>query len=111
MQKLIISLSFIYISLTAFSQDFNIRGFLYDEENGEPVLFEKVVLLKLDSTTYSGAVTDVNGFFSIVKIQIGEYILSINNGDYEKIEERISVTEDKGNKTVKFNLKKSEQAK
>ena len=80
----------------AYSQDYNIRGFLYDQENGEPVLFEKVVLKKLDSSTYSGALTDVNGFFSIVKIEKGEYILSIDNGEYKPIIERISVTETKG---------------
>lgn len=94
----------------AYSQDYNIRGFLYDQENGEPVLFEKVILKKLDSSTYSGALTDVNGFFSIVKIEKGEYILSIDNGEYKPINERISVTEKKGILNVKYSLEASDKA-
>ena len=47
----------------SFAQEHTIRGFVYDKKNGEAVIFEKVLLLKLDSTIESGANTDVNGFF------------------------------------------------
>ena len=110
MRRLIFLITFLIANQIAYSQDYNIRGFLYDQENGEPVLFEKVVLKKLDSSTYSGALTDVNGFFSIVKIEKGEYILSIENGEYKPINERISVTETKGILNVKYSLEASDNA-
>ena len=70
--KKILLLSLLLLSTNiVISQDFNIRGFLYDQENGEPVIFEKVLLLKKDSTILTGGNTDINGFFSFPKIDIG----------------------------------------
>ena len=50
-----------------------LRGFVYEKENGEPVLYTNVYLFK---TTY-GATTDENGFFTITKIPPGDYILMV----------------------------------
>jgi hypothetical protein len=55
------------------SQTGTIRGFVYEKESGEPVLFTNVYLAK---TTY-GATTDQNGFFTISKIPPGSYILMV----------------------------------
>ncbi len=64
-----------------------IRGFIYNKENGEPVLFSNVFL----KGTTIGANSDLNGFFSITKIPPGEYTLMITNLDFDTISEKISV--------------------
>lgn len=48
-----------------------VRGFVYDKTSGEPILFTNVYL----KGTTQGASTDVNGFYSISKIPVGNYTL------------------------------------
>ena len=56
----------------AFSQDFNIRGVIYNGTNGEPISDLKVRLLRLDSTAAGGAYTDGDGLFSIAQVNKGD---------------------------------------
>ena len=63
----------ISFQFTAFAQNGIIRGFVYEKETGEPILFTNVYLYK---TTY-GATTDQNGFFTISKIPSGQYTLMV----------------------------------
>lgn len=65
----------------------SIRGFVYNKENGEPVLFSNVFL----KGTTIGANTDLNGFFSITKVPPGDYTLMITNLDFDTITEKISI--------------------
>lgn len=63
-------LSFLFLfPVIAFSQDYNIRGFISNEKNGEAISNEKVTLLTMDSTLVAGALTDANGLFSIPKLK------------------------------------------
>jgi hypothetical protein len=55
----------------SFSQNSEIRGFAYNQETGEPILFTSVYL---KGTTY-GSTTDNNGFYSISRVKPGKYIL------------------------------------
>ncbi len=64
---------FILISSAAFAQVGTIRGFVYQKETGEPVLFTNVYL----KGTTIGNATDVNGYFSITKIPPGNYTLMV----------------------------------
>jgi hypothetical protein len=59
-----------------------VRGFIYNKENGEPIIFTSVVL---KGTTY-GASTDVNGFYSISKVPPGTYTLSSSNIGFDTIQ-------------------------
>ncbi|HIP31314.1 MAG TPA: TonB-dependent receptor [Crocinitomicaceae bacterium] len=105
--KLILGLFFtLFFLQTSYSQNFTIRGFVYDKSNGEPMPFEKVRLLSSDSTVLTGAVTDVNGYYSISKINKGGYILKLSNALYNTITENVSVTKAEGITTVKFTLEK-----
>ena len=61
-------ITLVLLTFTSFSQDNTVRGFIYDKSNGEPMSFEKIKVLKLDSSIVAGAVTDLNGFFSIPKL-------------------------------------------
>jgi hypothetical protein len=78
---------FFLFAFKLFSQPGAIRGFVYDKENGEPVIFTSVYL---KGTTF-GAATDVNGFFSITKIPAGKYILTITYIGYDSLHEPVSV--------------------
>ncbi|MES2688801.1 MAG: carboxypeptidase-like regulatory domain-containing protein [Bacteroidota bacterium] len=48
-----------------------VRGFVYDKETGEPLIFTTVFLQEI----MIGKATDINGFFSLTKIQPGTYTL------------------------------------
>ena len=95
----------------AFSQDFNIRGVIYDGTNGEPISDQKVRLLRMDSTSAGGAFTDRDGLFSIAKVNKGDYILQIVNFGFMTIEQNISVTKTTGNKDFTFEMKKDKGVK
>ena len=74
----------------AFAQKGAIRGFVYDADNGEPVIFTNVYL---DGTTI-GASTDVNGYYSITKLEPGTYKLTVSAIGFEKFQESIVVEKD-----------------
>jgi len=88
-----ILLLLLFFTLTASyvrAQDATVRGFVYEEESGEPAIFANVVL---DGTSY-GASTDVNGYFLISKIPAGDYILKITYLGFDTIRQSIHLTED-----------------
>ncbi len=98
----------VFFSQITFSQDFTIRGFIYNKADGEPMPFEKVKLLSTDSTTLTGAVTDVNGFFSMSKLNKGEYILKVESALFKTITQNISVTVSKGIEDINVQLEKKD---
>ena len=67
-----------------------IRGFVYDNKSGEPVIFTNVVL----KGTSLGSTTDQNGFYSITKIPAGDYTIQVSYLGYQTLEEAISVEDD-----------------
>ena len=79
MHKLLILLSISLLTTIAYSQTGNIRGFVYDKNSGEPIMFCNVIL----KGTTIGASTDVNGMYNISKILAGDYILTVKYIGYE----------------------------
>lgn len=69
------------------AQTYEYRGFLYDKDNGEPLIYTNVFF---KGTNY-GAATDVNGYFSITKIPGGTYQLVIKQLGYDSIAEQITL--------------------
>src|SRR5690606_26848655 len=61
---------------------------------------------RADSSVVTGSNTDVNGFFSIAKVPKGEYILKIENYQYETVTKDIAVSSIEGILDLKFNLEK-----
>ncbi len=55
----------------AMAQTAMVRGFIYEEESGEPAIFSNVYL----QGTNFGASSDVNGYFLISKVPPGDYTL------------------------------------
>ena len=58
-------------SLFTQAQQAHIRGFVYDKENGEPIIFTNVILKEL----MIGKATDINGFYELSKVKPGTYTL------------------------------------
>jgi hypothetical protein len=70
-QKFILALIFCLYAFTSHGQTGEVRGFVYDKITGEPVIYSSVRIEGTDR----GAITDLNGFYSIGKISPGNYTL------------------------------------
>jgi hypothetical protein len=84
------------------AQDAIVRGFVYEESTGEPVMFSNVYFL---NSTY-GASTDINGYFSITRIPPGRYELVVTYLGYDTL---TTILDLKAGDVInkKFNLKQS----
>lgn len=60
-----------FFSFSSYAQTGTIKGFVYDEETGQPMIFTSVYLM---GTTY-GTSTDDNGYYTISKVPYGKYKL------------------------------------
>jgi hypothetical protein len=78
---------FIALQTAAMAQSGTVRGFVYDRESGEPIIFTNVFL----KGTQQGASTDVNGFYSITKIAPGDYTVLVTALGYDTASEKISI--------------------
>lgn len=93
MKNYLKSLSLIIIGILSFSaamtQTGSVRGFVYDKDNGEPIIFCNV---SLNGTTH-GSATDVNGFYNITKVPVGKYELVVSALSYNKSVTNIEIIE------------------
>lgn len=88
-KTLLVLILLVFTNIT-FSQKGTIRGFVYEKENSEPIIFTNVYLLK----TTHGASTDVNGFFTITQIPPGTYTLIVTYLGYDTIKLPITIKAD-----------------
>ena len=77
----------IILSTSTLAQKGNVRGFVYEEGSGEPVIFSSVFL----KGTTIGAATDINGLYNISKINPGNYTLVVTYIGYDTTEVEISL--------------------
>lgn len=87
MTRTLYTLCLLFIALFGFSQHATIRGFVYNKANGEPVAFSNVYL----KGTTQGTSTDLNGFFTLAKINPGSYTLMVTNLEFDTISETITL--------------------
>jgi hypothetical protein len=85
------ALALLLLSCTALFAQGTIRGFLKDEETGQPVIF---ILVGLEGTAF-GTQTDENGYYTLTKIPAGDYTLVINQFGFKEVREQITVSGDK----------------
>jgi hypothetical protein len=78
--------TFLLVS-NALAQTAIVKGIIYDKETNEPVIFVNVAL----EGTKHGLATDVNGFYSLSKVEPGEYTLVVSSVGYEKYSENITL--------------------
>ena len=74
-----------------YSQNGTVRGFIYDKDNGEPIIFTSVYL---KGTNY-GISSDVNGYYMITQIPTGNYVLMVTHLGYDSLAIDITIRPDK----------------
>ena len=84
-----IVLFFILLASTSIAQNATVRGSIIEKSSGQPVLYTNVYL----RGTNHGAVTDVNGYFTISKIPKGDYTLVVSYIGFDTLSKSISITE------------------
>ena len=96
---------FLLFSIVSFAQNTGVvKGFIYDKDNGEAVLFTNVYL---KGTKY-GASTDVNGFFFIDKVPEGTYTIEVSYLGYARYNKSITIKKSRTTK-VDIHLEKSSE--
>jgi len=96
LKNILVVLLLLFITANTFAQG-TVRGFVYDEKTGEPVIFTNVFL----KGTTIGAATDVNGFYSITKIPAGSYTLMVTSLGYDTAKVSLTI---KGNEIISQKL-------
>lgn len=86
----------------AVAQEGTIKGFVYDNANGEPVGYSTVQL----QGTQMGAMTEKNGSFIIDKIPVGTYILQVTFMGYDTFTDTIKIS-GKGMVTKRYIINRS----
>ena len=77
----------LFTALSAVAQDNSVKGFVYEEATGEPMMFTNVYL---KGTTY-GSTTNENGYFNINRIPDGHYTLMITSVGYDTISDSFNL--------------------
>ena len=81
MQKLLIGLFLLFLSIPSFSQEkYTVSGTIKDAENGEDLIGAAVTI----QGTSTGTVTNFYGFYSL-SMEQGEYTLNISYLGYQTI--------------------------
>ena len=86
-KKKLILLLISILPLFSLAQNGSIRGFVYDNDTGEPVAYAMVHL----KTTNDGALTEKNGAYMITKLRDGEYVVEVSFMGYETQEVKVEV--------------------
>lgn len=104
--RLVFTTLFLFVmGFAAFAQEDNsIKGFVYEEATGEPMMFTNVYL---KGTTFGGS-TNENGYFNINRIPDGHYTLLITSVGYDTIRETFNLSK---NQTInrKYFMKETSQ--
>lgn len=87
MKKYISILIISILSITAFAQNGSVRGFVYDNNTGEPVAYAVVQLMG----TTNGCLTEKNGAFMITKLMAGDYNMQVSFLGYDTIVEPVHI--------------------
>lgn len=97
MRNLLLLFSTVFLFAYTFGQEHTVRGFVYDQESGEALPFEQILLIPtVKEQKVLGASTDVNGFFSIPKVNVGDYLLKIEDINYKVYQKEVKITKATG---------------
>ncbi len=87
--RLLFTASFLLLGTIALrAQDNSVKGFVYEESTGEPMMFTNVYL---KGTTFGGS-TNENGYFNINRIPDGSYTLLITSVGYDTVSDSFSLS-------------------
>lgn len=102
MKKILLPLLFILNISFLYSQTGEVRGVVFDKTTGEALIGVSVIVQE----TKQGAATDLNGFFTINKIEAGTYTLRVTYLGYDTTRVKVKV-EGKSVKSKTIYLKES----
>lgn len=94
-KKLLMMLLLLFVATTSWAQERLISGAIVDKDSKEPVEDVTVQLLKSDSSYVAGAITDVNGLFSMKAPASEKYLLKITSVGYKPVVKRVMIVDDK----------------
>lgn len=80
-------LVFVLFSMTAVAQNGTIRGNIYDQNTGDPIIYGTVVL----NDGEFGTTTDLNGFFTFPSVPVGTYKVKATYIGYDSLVTEIVV--------------------
>jgi len=86
-KNLLLYFLFLLTSSAAWSQYATVRGFVYEAETGEPLMFNNVYL---QGTTF-GTTTNVDGYYAIGKLPAGIYQLTATSIGFDTLSKEITV--------------------
>ena len=87
LSRILLAFAFLLFASVSFAQDNDIKGFVYEESTGEPVMFCNVYL----KGTTLGCSTTENGYFNITRIPDGQYTLCITSVGFETLTDQVSL--------------------
>ena len=102
MKKYFLLISFLFFGISSFAQTGTIRGFVTDQNTGEPIMFCNVTI---DGTSH-GSQTDLNGMYTLARIPGGEHKIVVTFIGYKKLTKDISLNTGQI-LTLKFELENS----
>jgi hypothetical protein len=91
MNKLLLFSLTLLSTVQIFAQVGTVRGFVYEDESGEPAMFSNVML----EGTKIGSVTDANGFFNLSKVPAGTYTISVSYIGFDPMTNTVEVLANK----------------
>jgi hypothetical protein len=100
-------LSALLLHTLTFAQTARVKGFVYEQSNGEPMVGVTVTV----KGTTSGAHTDVNGFFNIPKLPAGKVILVASTLGYETVEKEVDLKDEEVNGVKIYLVRKARELK
>ena len=108
LNKLFFTLLTLVLSISiTLAQDATVRGFIFDKSNGEPVAYAKVLLKsKSSDDNKSFATTDLDGYFSLAKIEQGEYYITIRASSFNEVVDSLKVIEQNQILSLRYDLSK-----
>lgn len=65
----------------------SVKGFLFDQRTSEPVIFSTIQLVG----TTIGALTDINGYFTLSNIAPGNYVIRATSLNYDTLQEPLTL--------------------
>lgn len=95
--SILTSLILLILPALTFAQEGSIKGFVYDKNTGEACAFANVFI----ENTSLGAATDINGYFNIGKVPVGEQFIIVSYVGYDTLRTEIVI---RSNDVISQNL-------
>lgn len=95
MRKTLLTFVAVFASVVAMAQNRAITGMVLDKDSKEALMQTTVQLLKTDSSYVAGAVTDMDGRFTVKAPKNGTYILKMTNIGYKNYVKNVTVADNK----------------